>query len=169
MEVRVFSTWVTIDTEPVAEQLRAPGWRCDCSSAAIRARSIRRWERFLPRNLLKADMVHVHGMWEEVQHWSGKIARQMNKPYVFTPHGMIAPWCLKKNNFPKRLYLRVSHEEESECGQRDSLHKQCGAGFVPAVGNRGAGDCGGEWVGFRRVSGIAETGGVSAKICAGGG
>lgn len=106
LDVRVLSTWVTIDTEPVAEQLRGRGVKVELLHCRDPRSQHPEMEKILAERFADVDLVHVHGMWEEIQYWSGRAARKMNRPYVFTPHGMIAPWCLKKNNIPKRLYLR---------------------------------------------------------------
>jgi glycosyltransferase involved in cell wall biosynthesis len=105
LEVSIFSTWVTIPTEPVAEQLRKRGVNVRLLKCRDPRSQHPEMTKILAQEFAQADLVHVHGMWEEIQYWSGRVARLLGKPYIFTPHGMIAPWCLKKNNVPKRLYL----------------------------------------------------------------
>jgi len=51
--------------------------------------------------------VHIHGVWEEIQHQSARIARKQRKPYVFTPHGMLDPWSLSQSARKKRWYLKL--------------------------------------------------------------
>lgn len=54
-----------------------------------------------------ADIVHVHALWEEIQHQAAKIARRIGKPYLFTPHGMLDPWSLAQSRTKKKLYLAL--------------------------------------------------------------
>ena len=54
-----------------------------------------------------ADVVHVHGVWEEIQHQAPRIAHQLGKPYLFTPHGMLDPWGLSQRFLRKKLYLAM--------------------------------------------------------------
>jgi glycosyltransferase involved in cell wall biosynthesis len=54
-----------------------------------------------------ADIVHIHALWEEIQHQAGKIARRLGKPYLITPHGMLDPWSLAQSRLKKRLYMAL--------------------------------------------------------------
>jgi glycosyltransferase involved in cell wall biosynthesis len=54
-----------------------------------------------------ADIVHVHALWEEIQHQAAKLARRFHKPYLFTPHGMLDPWSLSQSRLKKRIYLAL--------------------------------------------------------------
>lgn len=51
------------------------------------------------------DVVHIHGLWEQVQHEAARLATRSNKPYVISPHGMLDPWSLAQSRLRKRLYL----------------------------------------------------------------
>jgi glycosyltransferase involved in cell wall biosynthesis len=53
------------------------------------------------------DIVHVHALWEEIQHQAARVARALGKPYVITPHGMLDPWSLRQSKWKKKLYLAV--------------------------------------------------------------
>jgi glycosyltransferase involved in cell wall biosynthesis len=59
----------------------------------------------LSRLVPDVDVVHIHGLWEEIQHEAAKTARDRAKPYVMTPHGMLTPWSLAQSRLRKRLYL----------------------------------------------------------------
>jgi len=52
-----------------------------------------------------ADVVHIHALWEEVQHLSARAARDSQKPYLIRPCGMLDPWSLRQSWLKKRLYL----------------------------------------------------------------
>jgi glycosyltransferase involved in cell wall biosynthesis len=53
------------------------------------------------------DVVHVHGLWEEIQHTAATAARRHNVPYLMTPHGMLDPWSLAQGRLKKRLYMTL--------------------------------------------------------------
>jgi glycosyltransferase involved in cell wall biosynthesis len=52
-----------------------------------------------------ADVVHVHGLWEDLQHHAAKLSRRAGKPYVVTAHGMLTPWSLNQSRWPKKLIM----------------------------------------------------------------
>jgi glycosyltransferase involved in cell wall biosynthesis len=54
-----------------------------------------------------ADIIHIHALWEEIQHQAAKIARRIGKPYLITPHGMLDPWSLSQSRLKKRLYMML--------------------------------------------------------------
>jgi glycosyltransferase involved in cell wall biosynthesis len=56
------------------------------------------------RLVANADIIHVHGLWEEVQHQAMIIARAHKIPYVITPHGMLTRWSLGQKKWKKLLY-----------------------------------------------------------------
>ena len=53
------------------------------------------------------DVVHVHGLWEEIQHLAARSAQRHNVPYVIAPHGMLDPWSLRQRPLKKRLYMHL--------------------------------------------------------------
>jgi glycosyltransferase involved in cell wall biosynthesis len=57
--------------------------------------------------IARADIVHIHGVWEEIQHQAARIARKQRKRYLFTPHGMLDPWSLAQSARKKRWYLKL--------------------------------------------------------------
>src|SRR5262249_48936832 len=54
----------------------------------------------------QADVVHIHALWEEVQHRAARTAWQRGKPYLIRPCGMLDPWSLAQGRLRKALYLR---------------------------------------------------------------
>jgi glycosyltransferase involved in cell wall biosynthesis len=61
----------------------------------------------LKQLIAQADFVHIHGVWEEIQHQAARIARKQGKRYVFTPHGMLDPWSLSQSAKKKQWYLKL--------------------------------------------------------------
>ncbi len=53
-----------------------------------------------------ADVVHIHAMWEEIQHRACRLARQRRMPYIMRPCGMLDPWSLAQSSLKKRVYMR---------------------------------------------------------------
>ena len=51
--------------------------------------------------------MHIHALWEEIQHRAARVARELGMPYVITPHGMLDPWSLRQSKWKKRLYLAL--------------------------------------------------------------
>ena len=50
-----------------------------------------------------ADVVHIHGVWESIQHHAATSARRLGKPYIIRPCGMLDPWPLSQGRLKKRL------------------------------------------------------------------
>jgi len=58
-------------------------------------------ERLIPH----AEVVHIHALWEAVQHRAARICQRLGKPYIITPHGMLDPWALRQGRLKKSLYM----------------------------------------------------------------
>jgi glycosyltransferase involved in cell wall biosynthesis len=103
----VVGTWVTLPAADVADQLRRQGVEVE----TVQAREPRSWypdmARMARRWVDDADVVHVHALWEQVQYHTARAARRAGKPYVVTPHGMLAGWAMNKSGWGKRLYLAL--------------------------------------------------------------
>ena len=59
----------------------------------------------LRKAMQMADIVHIHSVWEQIQHDAATQARKTGVPYIITPHGMLDPWSLRQGKWKKRLYL----------------------------------------------------------------
>ena len=64
-----------------------------------------RLARVMDRAVARANVVHVHSMWTEVQEATARAARRHDKPYVLAPHGTLAPWSLSQSSLRKKIYL----------------------------------------------------------------
>lgn len=73
-----------------------------CRPPLLRCASMRNAMR---EAVCSADVVHLHGVWEEIQHQAARIARGSRVPYLFTPHGMLTRWSLRQSKFKKQLYM----------------------------------------------------------------
>lgn len=57
------------------------------------------------RAVAASDIVHIHALWEEIQHQAAVDARRSNVPYIITPHGMLDPWSLSQSRWKKWAYM----------------------------------------------------------------
>jgi glycosyltransferase involved in cell wall biosynthesis len=57
--------------------------------------------------VFNSDVVHIHALWEHLQHYAARAAQRAGKPYVFSPHGMLDPWSLKQSALVKRIYMAL--------------------------------------------------------------
>lgn len=55
----------------------------------------------------RSDIVHIHALWEDVQHHAARAAQAQNKPYIIRPCGMLDPWSLKQSPIRKKIYLAL--------------------------------------------------------------
>lgn len=63
----------------------------------------------LAEQIQAADVVHIHGLWQEHCTAGGSLCRRLRKPYVVSAHGMLDPWSLNHKRLKKMLYLRFGH------------------------------------------------------------
>ncbi|RYZ80785.1 MAG: glycosyltransferase [Proteobacteria bacterium] len=61
----------------------------------------------LQKAIAQADIVHIHAVWEEIQHQAATLARSLKKPYIFRSCGMLDPWQLQQGKMKKALYLKL--------------------------------------------------------------
>lgn len=108
IDAALVSTWCDWDKLDVAQQLRAEGFRVELIGPATRRLA---WSPKIKPALRKLipefDVIHIHALWEDIQHRAARVARQLRKPYLITPHGMLDPWSLKQGGTKKRLYLSL--------------------------------------------------------------
>lgn len=59
----------------------------------------------------RADVAHIHAMWEQIQHRTATVAQQHCTPYIISPHGMLSSWALHRASISKwlkkQLYLML--------------------------------------------------------------
>lgn len=53
----------------------------------------------------RSDVVHIFGLWEGIQHEAAALCREMHKPHIFEPCGMLDAWSLKRKWLKKKLYM----------------------------------------------------------------
>jgi len=55
----------------------------------------------------RADIVHIHAVWDEIQHVAATAAHGTLTPFIIRPCGMLDPWCLAQGRFKKRIYMAL--------------------------------------------------------------
>jgi len=53
--------------------------------------------------LARADVLHIHGLWNATVWSAAAVARAQSKPYVLSPRGMLAPAALAHDRWRKKL------------------------------------------------------------------
>ena len=108
LDVSVMATWQIRSGFPLAERLRQAGVRVELIGQAHGKLSRHPdLAAAVDRVVANADVVHVHALWEEIQHQASRAAQRRGVPYVVTPHGMLAPWSLSQGGLVHRLGKRA--------------------------------------------------------------
>jgi glycosyltransferase involved in cell wall biosynthesis len=106
--VTVVAMWGGRKPDEYADQLRALGATVHLLGPV---RGPIEWHggigRVLRGAIPGADVVHVHALWEEIQHRAAVVARGHGVPYVVTPHGMLDPWSMSQRAVKKRIYMAL--------------------------------------------------------------
>lgn len=106
LTVRVLSTFTRGADLGFADRLRAAGVAVQLVGPCYPPLG---WRLGLNRAVDEAvgtvDVVHIHALWESVQHLAARAARRHRRPYVFRPCGMLDPWSLAQGRWKKRAYL----------------------------------------------------------------
>jgi glycosyltransferase involved in cell wall biosynthesis len=106
LKVDVLATYIKGNETDAAQRMRDVGIHVEligpCTSAMSWHPAIKGIADRLAR---QADVVHIHALFEEVQHQAARAARRWKKPYLFRPCGMLDPWSLSQKSLKKRLYM----------------------------------------------------------------
>lgn len=83
------------------------------------------------------DIYHTNGMWMHVNHTTCSIAREKNKPYIITPHGMLYPETLKRNYWKKWPLRKLWFDKDIM--KASAIHATCETemNHIRALGYRG--------------------------------
>lgn len=107
MRASIAATFVHPEDEDAA-QVRAGGIEVHqlgpCRDPRSRHPRMSEWITDLAR---ASDVVHIHGLWEEVQHRAARACQRLRLPYVISPHGMLDPWSLSQGAWKKKLYIAL--------------------------------------------------------------
>jgi glycosyltransferase involved in cell wall biosynthesis len=61
----------------------------------------------LPGILGSVDVLHLHVMWDPSQVPFARVAKELGKPYVQSPHGMLADWSVAQKKLKKDIYYAL--------------------------------------------------------------
>lgn len=67
--------------------------------------------RALESHVERADVLHLHGVWEPLLWNAAAVARSHGVPYVVRPAGMLDPWSLSQKKLKKRLALMLGFRQ----------------------------------------------------------
>jgi glycosyltransferase involved in cell wall biosynthesis len=106
LDVRVVASYREGREPSLAEQIRSKGVAVTCVGPCF-GRFARHpaLSESVAADVEAADIIHIHALFEEVQHLSATFARRYGKPYLIRPCGMIDRWSLRRNWLVKRIYL----------------------------------------------------------------
>ena len=116
MDVSVVSTFADGFSPTVSDRLRRAGVKITLIGPHNRLLAGHRDIALcLPGLIAAADVVHIHALWESIQHQAAVLCQRMHKPYLMSAHGMLDPWSLSQSKWKKRLYLalRLRHDLQS--------------------------------------------------------
>ena len=102
--------WARAGADP---KLIAAMQRAGATVNVVTYRDQRRWQRLAsPQRLreavddavARADVCHIHGLWEPIQHIAARCALQRSVPYLLRPCGLLGPWPMRHHRWRKRFY-----------------------------------------------------------------
>lgn len=67
-------------------------------------------QNFLRRG--QYDLYHANALWMGVNHDTCRIARELGKPYIISPHGMLYPTALRVHAWKKRILLNLWYNKD---------------------------------------------------------
>lgn len=106
LSVSVITTALGQEADQSAERLRQHGVAVHivgpCKGRLVRHPML---EQTVAHLVSTSDVVHIHALWEEIQHLAAVCCRRMGKPYIIRPCGMLDPWSLGQSRWVKRLYM----------------------------------------------------------------
>ena len=57
--------------------------------------------------LARADVCHIHGVWNVPEWWASSLARARKVPYVVSPRGMLQPQAVRQGRWRKAVAYRL--------------------------------------------------------------
>lgn len=108
VECEIVATWKSESAFGVAEALRTDGVRVTILGPTRRPfRRHRNGQSVLVDAVGRASIVHIHAVWEDIQYRAARVAKHLHKPYIWTPHGLIDRWNMKRNRVFKEVCLAL--------------------------------------------------------------
>ena len=79
----------------------------DCKTPFVISKNV---QRFLKSS--DYDLYHANALWMGMNHDTCRIARELGKPYVISPHGMLYPTALKVHAWKKWILLNLWYNRD---------------------------------------------------------
>jgi len=99
--VTILATKIGDETAPVLKGVEIRLYPCEFIGW--------RWSKglagALPSLVEKADIVHIHTLWQYPTWAAAGVCQSLGKPYIIRSCGMLEHWSLSQSSFKKRLYL----------------------------------------------------------------
>lgn len=141
MTVTVISTFAQDFDPSAAEEMQNAGAYLELVGPSTQVLA---WHpkisRVLRDVIVTANVVHIHGLWEEIQHRAAVIARELDVPYLFSLHGTLEPWSMQQSRLKKQIYMAVRMKknlnEASALHYSDGLEQELTADWrlgTPAI------------------------------------
>lgn len=70
--------------------------------------------RWLKANVARYDLLHIHAVFSYSTAAAAFYARKYSIPYIVLPHGMLAPWPVRRNWLLKKVYLKAIEQKNLE-------------------------------------------------------
>ena len=106
VDVTVVATWRRGDDLTLADRLKEQGIEVQlvgpCTDSLNRHPQLK---PILAKAIDQTDIVHIHAIWEEIQHLASRLAHRRGVPYIIRPCGMLDPWSLSQKWLKKRIYI----------------------------------------------------------------
>lgn len=119
LQVSVLASWTPEANLDAAENLRRKG--VDVRLIGPCRGPFRSHPDIAPasaQTVAQADVVHIHALWEEVQHQAARAARRQKVPYIIRPCGMLDPWSLAQSRWKKKIYMLWRLRKDLRCARR---------------------------------------------------
>ena len=108
LDVRIVSTFREKEKMDLAEKLARDGVKtCVVGPTAGMFGSHPDLCPVLAEAIADSDIVHIHAIWEEIQHQAACLARRLRRKYIFRPCGMLDPWSLRQSKWKKKIYMAL--------------------------------------------------------------
>jgi glycosyltransferase involved in cell wall biosynthesis len=105
-DVTVFATFARRTDYSIVERLRSSGVTVHLVGPCVLPLGLHPKTRSQVRSeVAAAHVVHIHALWEDVQHQAATACRALGIPYLVRPCGMLDPWSLRQGHWKKRIYM----------------------------------------------------------------
>lgn len=106
MDVFIVATWAEDENLSVTEEMQSQGVKIKLIGPCVGPLGWHRKISSVMRIVVhEADVVHIHGLWEEINYQAVCAANQFSVPYIIRPCGMLDPWSLAQSRARKQLYM----------------------------------------------------------------